>query len=48
MDSMVFQYILLALVFIFACYSIFRIIRKNFISKKNGAKDKGCDRGCCS
>ncbi len=43
--SLVFQYILLALVVIFACYSIYRKIKNTFSSKNN----KGCDKGCgCS
>ena len=49
MDSLTIQYIILALVIAFACYSIFKIIRKNFAPKKFSSKRTGCDKDCgCS
>lgn len=47
MDSLTLQYIILALVFAFACYTVFKLIRKIFV-KGGDNNDKGCDRGCCS
>lgn len=47
MDSLTVQYIVLAVVFVLACYYFYRYIRKNFV-KKDGGKDKDCGRGCCS
>lgn len=40
----VFQYIVLGLLVVGACYSIYRIFRKNFTKSKGGGCDKGC--GC--
>ncbi|MDR2205557.1 MAG: hypothetical protein LBE36_05315 [Flavobacteriaceae bacterium] len=49
MNNYTFQYIILALVFAFACFSIFRIIKKNFSAKKFDSKRNGCDKDCgCS
>lgn len=48
MDSLTVQYIILAVLFLFACYYIFRLIRKNFMPKKKGS-GPGCDKNCgCS
>jgi len=49
MDSIIIQYILLGFIFIFACYSLFRIIRKTFSPKKFSSKRSACDKDCgCS
>ncbi|MBD8083037.1 hypothetical protein IC610_11490 [Chryseobacterium sp. GCR10] len=47
--SLIIQYIILALVFGFACYALFRILKKNFAPKKFDSKRTGCDNDCgCS
>lgn len=47
MDSLTFQYIILAMVVFAACYSLYRVIKKNFTSDKDGKS--GCSKGCgCS
>ncbi|WP_166668355.1 hypothetical protein [Chryseobacterium daecheongense] len=47
--SLIFQYIIVLLVVGFACYSLFRIIRKNFAPKKFSSKRTNCDKDCgCS
>jgi hypothetical protein len=48
MNSLVIQYIVLGVLFIFACYSVFKILAKNFDPNKKSKNKKGCDRGCCS
>ncbi|SEG19717.1 hypothetical protein SAMN05421847_1700 [Halpernia humi] len=49
MNSLTFQYILLALVFIFASYTLFKTISKNFTKKKFDSKRTHCDKDCgCS
>lgn len=49
MNSLVAQYIIVALIVAFACYSIFRIIRKNFAPKKFNSKRTNCENDCgCS
>lgn len=49
MDSLTIQYIILALVFAFACYSVFKIFRKNFSPKRFNSKRTHCDKDCgCS
>lgn len=49
MIFLAFQWILLGLVVVFSCYSIFRIIKKNFSPNKFKSKRTGCDRDCgCS
>ena len=49
MDSLTVQYIILAVLFLFACYYIFRLIRKNFMPKKIKNGKPGCERDCgCS
>lgn len=48
MDSSI-QYILVALIVGFACYSIFKIFKKNFSPKKFNSKRTHCDKDCgCS
>lgn len=46
MDSLTVQYIILAVAFLFACWSIYRIIRKNFAPKKFSSKRRDCDKNC--
>ncbi|MCU7614551.1 hypothetical protein N0B16_08890 [Chryseobacterium sp. GMJ5] len=47
--SLIFQYIIILLSVTFACYSLYRIIRKNFAPKKFDHKKPGCDKDCgCS
>lgn len=49
MDSVIIQYIILALLFLFACFYIFKLLRKNFSSKKFKSGKPGCDQDCgCS
>ena len=48
MNSLAIQYIVLGVLFIFACYSVFKILAKNFKSNGKSKNKKGCDRGCCS
>lgn len=48
-NSLLFQYILVGLIVVFAVYSLYRIIRKTFSPKKFKSKRTGCDRDCgCS
>ena len=49
-NSLIFQYVLIAAIVFAASYSLFRIIRKNFSSKKFKKTGKpGCDSDCgCS
>lgn len=47
-QSLVFQYIIIAVIVIVAGYSLFRIVARNFSSKKFKSKGKpGCDSDCC-
>ncbi|MDR6921406.1 ABC-type nickel/cobalt efflux system permease component RcnA [Chryseobacterium sp. 2987] len=47
--SLIFQYILVALIVAFACYSLFKVLRKNFAPKKFSSKRTNCDKDCgCS
>ncbi len=46
MDSLTIQYIILALLFLFACWYIFRLIRKNFTPGKFKDNKSGCDKDC--
>ncbi|MBB4806983.1 flagellar biogenesis protein FliO [Chryseobacterium defluvii] len=47
--SLIFQYILILLIVALACYSLFRMIRKNFAPKKFSSKRTHCDKDCgCS
>lgn len=49
MESLIIQYILIALVLFFAGYYLIKIIRKNFSLKKFKKDDSGCDQDCgCS
>ncbi len=49
MDTLILQYIIIGLVFAFAVYSVFRIFRKNFSTKKFSNNKTGCDKNCgCS
>lgn len=49
MDTMTLQYIIIALAFVFACYSVYRILKKNFSPKKFNSKRTHCDKDCgCS
>ena len=47
--SLIFQYILIAAIVLFAGYSLFKMIKKNFTSKKFKKGKPGCDSDCgCS
>ena len=47
-DSLIFQYVIIAVIVLVAGYSLFKIIAKNFSSKKFKGKGKpGCDSDCC-
>ncbi|WP_294218350.1 hypothetical protein [uncultured Chryseobacterium sp.] len=47
--SLIIQYILILLIVAFACYSLFRVLRKNFAPKKFSSKRNSCDKDCgCS
>ncbi|SHL34494.1 hypothetical protein SAMN05444360_101218 [Chryseobacterium carnipullorum] len=47
--SLLFQYVIIALIVAFACYSLFKVLRKNFAPKKFSSKRSGCDKDCgCS
>lgn len=47
-DSLIFQYVIIAVIVLIAGYSLFKIIAKNFSSKKFKKKGKpGCDSDCC-
>ena len=49
MDSLVFQYIIISLVLLFAGYYLFKIICKNLSLKKFKKSKPGCDSDCgCS
>ena len=45
-SSLVFQYILIIAIVLFAGYSLFKIIKKNFASKKFKKGKPGCDSDC--
>lgn len=48
-SSLLLQYILIAAIVLFACYSLFKIIKKNFAPKKFSSKKTNCDSDCgCS
>lgn len=48
-SSLLLQYILVAAIVLFAVYSLFKIIKKNFAPKKFSSKRSNCDRDCgCS
>ncbi|MDV7696621.1 hypothetical protein N6B72_06800 [Chryseobacterium soli] len=47
--SLIVQYVLIILIVGFACYSLFRMLRKNFAPKKFSSKRSQCDKDCgCS
>ncbi|MBF8457926.1 hypothetical protein IV494_12130 [Kaistella sp. G5-32] len=47
-NSLILQYLIIAVIVLFAGYSLFKIVAKNFSSKKFKKKGKpGCDRDCC-
>lgn len=47
-NSLILQYLVIAVIVLFAGYSLFKIVAKNFSSKKFKNKGKpGCDRDCC-
>ena len=49
MNSLTIQYIIIVLVFIFAGYFLYKIIRKNLSLKKFKKNDSSCDKDCgCS
>lgn len=49
MDSIIIQYILIGIVVLGACYSIFKMLRKNFSPKKFDTKGGDCNKNCgCS
>ncbi len=39
-SSLVFQYVLVFLIVAFACYSLFKVLKKNFAPKKFSSKKK--------
>lgn len=47
-ESLIFQYVIIAVIVLIAGYSLFKIVAKNFSSKKFKSKGKpGCDSDCC-
>ncbi len=49
MDALVLQYIIVTVLVAFACYMIFKMVRKNFSSGKFSSKKPHCDKNCgCS
>ncbi len=46
--SLLIQYIIIAVLVLAACYSIFKIFKKNFSPKKFKDNDNGCSSKCCS
>jgi ABC-type nickel/cobalt efflux system permease component RcnA len=48
-SSLIVQYVLVLLIVAFACYSLFRVLKKNFAPKKFSSKRTNCDKDCgCS
>lgn len=45
-NSLIFQYVIIAVIVLFAGYSLFKIIAKNFGSKKFKKGKPGCDSDC--
>ena len=45
-NSLVFQYIIIAVIVLIAGYSLFKIIVRNFSSKKPKKGEFGCDQEC--
>jgi hypothetical protein len=46
-NSLIFQYLIIAIIVLFASYSLFKIIARNFSSKKFKKGKPGCDKDCC-
>jgi hypothetical protein len=46
MNSLIFQYIIIAVIFLAASFYLFKIISKNFSTKKQKKGEFGCDREC--
>lgn len=47
-DSLLVQYLIIAVIVVIAVYSLFKVVAKNFSSKKFKSKGKpGCDSDCC-
>lgn len=48
-STLILQYILVALIVVFACYSIFKTIKNQLFPKKHQSKRTHCDKDCgCS
>jgi hypothetical protein len=49
-DSLIFQYVIIAVIVVIAGYSLFKVVAKNFSTKKFKKSGKpGCDSDCgCS
>lgn len=48
-SSLLFQYILVAAIVLFAAFSLIKILKKNFAPKKFSSKRSNCDQDCgCS
>jgi hypothetical protein len=45
-NSMMIQYFIIAVIVLFAGYSLLKIIARNFSSKKPKKGEFGCDREC--
>lgn len=49
MSALAFQYIIIGVIFLLACWYIFKMIKKNFSTEKFSTKNSGCDKNCgCS
>ncbi|SEV82060.1 hypothetical protein [Kaistella antarctica] len=47
-NSLLVQYLIIAVIVVIAAYSLFKVIAKNFSSNKFKKKGKpGCDSDCC-
>ncbi|WP_417428280.1 hypothetical protein [Halpernia sp.] len=46
MNSLIIQYIIIAIVFLFAAFYLIKIITENFSTKKQKKGEFGCDREC--
>ena len=44
--SLIFQYVIIAALVLFAVYSLFNLISGNFTSKKKKKGEFGCDQEC--
>ncbi len=45
-NSLIFQYVIIAALVLFAGYSLFKLISANFSSKKKKKGEFGCDQEC--